>query len=117
MTRMCAALRRSRDEVRATSAKRMRELRLSLGYETAASFARAIGYSPDKIRRHERDGFIQAAPMMRFVRAMEKAGLGAMSLDWLFDVGTNRMWRRRPGRRRARPVQTKGNVAYVAFGR
>ena len=106
----------SRAECRTTSAKRMRELRLSLGYETAASFAGAIGYSPDKIRRHERDGFIQAAPMMRFVWAMEKAGLGALSLDWLFDVGTNRMWRRQPGRRGARLVQTKRNVAYVAFG-
>ncbi len=98
-------------------AGRLRALRLFLGYETAASFARAIGYPPAKIRRYEREGFIQSGPMMEFVWAMDKLGLGEISIDWLFDVGTNRMWRRQPGRRGARPVQTKGNVAYVAFGR
>ena len=32
------------EEFRAGLAKRLREARLFLGYETAASFARAIGY-------------------------------------------------------------------------
>ncbi len=102
-----------RDECRATSAKRMRELRLSLGYKTAASFARAIGYPPAKIRRYEREGFIQAGPMMKFVWAMEKLGLGGISIDWLLNLDTSRKWRWRPAKR---AVRTEGNVVHVSFG-
>ena len=105
---------RSRDECRATVAKRMRELRLSLGYKTAASFARAIGYPPAKIRRYEREGFIQGWPLMKFIWAMDKLGLGEISIDWLFDTGTKRKWLR-PHTKRA--VRTEGNVVYGAFGK
>ena len=103
-----------RDECRATSAKRMRELRLSLGYKTVASFARAIGYPPAKIRRYERGGFIQSGPMMEFVRAMDKLGLGEISIDWLFDLDTNRKWSRLPAKR---AVRAEGNVLHVNFAR
>ena len=73
---------KSRAACRATSANRMRELRLSLGYKTAASFARAIGYPPTKIRRYEREGFTQGGPLIEFVWAMDKMGLGEISIDW-----------------------------------
>ena len=105
---------RSREEFRADSAKRMRELRLSLGYTTVASFARALGIPPTKIRRYERVGFIQSGPLMNFVRAMDKLGLGEFSIDWLFDVGTNRMLRRLPAKR---AVRTEGNVVHANFAR
>ena len=104
----------SRAKCQASSAKRMRELRLSLGYETAASFAHAIGFSPSKIRRYEREGFIQGGPLMKFIWAMDKLGLGEISIDWLFDVGTNRKWLRLPAKR---ALRTEGNVLYVNFAR
>ncbi len=106
--------REGRDECRATSAKRMRELRLSLGYKTAASFAHAIGYPAARIRRYEREGFIQSGPMMEFVWAMDKLGLGEISIDWLFDVGENRKWLRLPAKR---AVRSEGNVLHVNFAR
>ena len=37
-----------------------------------------------------REGFIQGWPLMKFIWAMDKLGLGEISIDWLFDVGTNR---------------------------
>ncbi len=46
------------DEFLAGFAKRLRELRLFLGYETAASFARAIGYPPGKYSHYERHGIV-----------------------------------------------------------
>ena len=47
-----------KEEFLAGLAKRLRELRLHLGYETTASFARAIGYPPDKYSRYERRGIL-----------------------------------------------------------
>ena len=105
---------RGRHECWMTNARRLRELRLSLGYKTAASFARAIGYPPAKICRYERQGFVQAGPMLRFVWAMEKGGLGTVSFDWLCDVDTKRKWRRPPAKR---AVRTEGNVVHVIFAR
>ena len=55
-------------EFLALFAKRLRELRLHLGYETAASFARAIGYPPDKYSRYERLGIVQTRVVMRWSR-------------------------------------------------
>ena len=104
----------SRAKCRATVAKRIRELRLSLGYKTAASFARAIGYPPAKICRYEREGFIQGGPLMKLVWAMEEVGLGEISIDWLCDTGASRMWRRPPSKRL---VRTEGNVVHVNFAR
>ena len=66
-------------------AKRLRELRLSLGYETAASFARAIGYPPDKYSRYERRGILQTGVILLLVRAIKTSGHGRVSYDWLFD--------------------------------
>ena len=103
-----------RAEYRATSAKRMRELRLALGYKTVASFARAIGYTPAKIYYYERFGFTNGGPLIHFVRAMDMLGLGVVSIDWLFDVGTGRKWHRQPTRRTAR---AEGNVLHVNFAR
>ena len=102
----------SREKCRATSAKRMRELRLSLGYKTVASFARAIGYTPGKIYYYERFGFTNGGPLIHFVRAMDTLGLGVVSIDWLFDDGTGRKWLRQPTKRTAR---AEGNVLYVNF--
>ena len=74
------------DEFRAATAIRMRQCRKAMGFETAASFARAIGYPPDKYGRYERRGFVQGGPIVALHRAIEKAGLGKVSLDWLLDV-------------------------------
>lgn len=71
------------EEFRAGIAKRLRILRLTLGHETAASFARAIGYPPGKYSRYERVAFTQSGPLVRLVKAIEGAGLGRVSLDWL----------------------------------
>ncbi len=104
-----------RDEFRAGFAKRLRELRLSLGYKTAANFARAIGYRPDTICRYEREGFEQAGPLIQFVKALENAGLAEISLDWLCDTAAKGcMWRRPPAKR---AIRVEGNVIHGAFGR
>ena len=103
----------SKAEFQATVAKRMRELRLSLGYKTAASFAQRIGYPPDKYSRYEHQGFTRAGPMILLVLAIEQAGLGKISFDWLCDVGTKRKWLRPPARR---AVRVEGNVLHAAFG-
>ncbi len=79
-----------KEEFLAGLAKRLRELRLSLDYETAASFARAIGYPPDKYSRYERRGIVQTVIILRLVRAIKTSGHGQINYDWLFDS-------RRPG--------------------
>ena len=61
-----------KDEFLVGLGKRLRELRLHLGYETAASFARAIGYPPRKYSRYERHGcnhFVSAGPERPLIRA------------------------------------------------
>ncbi len=72
-----------REKFRRASAERLRIFRLSRGHETAASFARAIGYPPDKYRRYERRGFDKTGPLLRLVTALDEAGLGLLSIDWL----------------------------------
>ena len=106
---------KTRAECRATVAKRFRELRLSLGYTTAASFARAIGYPPAKICRYEREGFTQGGTLMEFIWAMDRLGVGEISIDWLFDTRmSQRKWLRLPAKR---AVRTEGNVLHVNFAR
>ncbi len=65
-----------RDESRAGFGGRLRELRLSLGYQSAASFARAYRFAPSTILRAERDGFDPAGRLMRLVKSLENAGSG-----------------------------------------
>ena len=72
-----------RKQYQQASAARVRIFRRSLGHKTAASFARAIGYPPAKYRRYEKQGFDQSGPLIRFARAVERAGLGPLNLDWL----------------------------------
>ena len=104
-----------RDEFRADAAKRLRELRLSLGYKTATSFARAIGYPPSKYSRYEREGFINGGPLIMLVSAIEnKLGHGRLSIDWIFDTGAKRKWRRAPAKL---VVRTEGNVVHANFAR
>ncbi len=74
-----------KEEFLAGLAKRLRKLRLSLGYQTAASFARAIGYPPDRYRRYERRGICRTGVLLRLVRAIKTSGHGQVSYDWLFD--------------------------------
>ena len=76
------------DEFRAHIVKRLRAVRLSLGYATAASFARAIGYPPDKYSRYERRGIVQTGVLVRLVRAIKTSGHGQVSYNWLFGMGT-----------------------------
>ncbi len=74
-----------KDEFLVGLAKRLREIRLSLGYDTAASFARAIGYPPDKYSRYERRGIERTGVLMRLLRAIKASGHGQVRYDWLFD--------------------------------
>ncbi len=64
------------------AAARLRELRRSYGYETAASFARAIGYRPSTYRRYERRFPNQPCVFVRLCDAIWN--VGPVSLDWLF---------------------------------
>ena len=79
----------TRAEFRAATGARPRQCRQAMGYETAASFARAIGYPPDKYSRYERCGFVQGGPVVALHRAIERAGLGKVSVDWLLDVDSS----------------------------
>ncbi len=105
-----------KDEFLAGLAKRLRELRLSLGYETAASFARAIGYSPDKYSRYERRGINDSGVLKRLVKAIETSGHGKVRYDWLLDCSYSLMfW---PDTRpTVPPVRTEGNVVHANFAR
>ncbi len=105
-----------KDEFLVGFAKRLRELRLSLGYETAASFARAIGYPPDKYSRYERRGIERTGVLTRLVKAIETSGHGQVRYDWLLDCSDSLMfW---PGTRpTVPPVRTEGNVVHATFAR
>ncbi len=105
-----------KDEFLVGFAKRLRELRLSLGYETAASFARAIGYPPDKYSRYERRGIERTGVLTRLVKAIETSGHGQVRYDWLLDCSDSLMfW---PATRPAvPPVRTEGNVVHANFAR
>ena len=74
---------KDRDKERAAAGVRLRTLRLSLGYKTAASFARALGYRPDRYRRYERVSFENGGPLAQFVNALKDAGLDWIDLNWL----------------------------------
>ena len=105
-----------KEEFLAGAAKRLRELRLHLGYETAASFARAIGYPPDKYSRYERRGILRTGVVLRLVRAIKTSGHGQVSYDWLLDCSDSLMfW---PDTKPAvPPVRTEGNVVHANFAR
>ena len=78
------------DKEQVAGAARLRTLRLSLGYETAASFARAIGWHPDRYRRYERVFFCNGGPLAQFVHALKEAGFDWIDLHWLlFGKPTN----------------------------
>ncbi len=93
------APRAEEEEFRAGLAKRLREARLFLGYETVAGFARAIGYPPDKYGRYERRGILRTGVILRLVRAIKASGHGQVSYDWLFDFRPGPMFmpQRTPG--------------------
>ena len=61
------------------AAGRLRDLRRSYGYDTAASFARAIGYPVARYQRYERD--FSMRNMGEFYYAIRR--VGPVSLDWL----------------------------------
>ena len=81
---MMESRRVNREKYMALFTKRLRTLRVSLGYETAAGFSRAIGYPPDRYGRYERRGPIQTGVVIRLVRAIETSGHGQVSYNWLF---------------------------------
>ena len=61
------------------TAGRLRDLRRSYGYETAASFARAIGYPVARYQRYERD--FSVGDVAELYHAMRR--VGPVSLGWL----------------------------------
>ncbi len=104
------------DEFLAGMAKRLRELQLFLGYETAASFARAIGYPPDKYSRYERRGIVQTGVVMVLVDAIEASGHGKVRWDWLFDCRAELMFEP-PTNWPVSLLRTEGNVVHANFAR
>ena len=95
-----------KDEFLVGLAKRLREVRLSLGYETAVGFAHAIGYPPDKYSRYERRGIERTGVLMRLIEAIKTSGHGQVSYDWLLDFRPGLMFvpQETPaGEREARP--------------
>ncbi len=63
------------------AAGHLRDLRRSWGYDTAASFARAIGYPVARYQRHERRFPNSGGSMIELSHAIER--VGPVSLDWL----------------------------------
>ena len=61
------------------AAGRLRELRRSYGYETAARFARAIGYPVARYQRYERD--FSVGDLGELYHAIRR--VGPVSLGWL----------------------------------
>ncbi len=59
----------------------LRDLRRSWGYDTAASFARAIGYPVARYQRHERRVPNSGRRIVELSHAIER--VGPVSLDWL----------------------------------
>jgi hypothetical protein len=64
------------------AAGHLRDLRRSWGYETAASFARAIGYDVARYQRHERRFPNSIPTFSKLFYAIES--VGPVSADWLF---------------------------------
>ena len=105
-----------KDEFYAGMAKRLRELRLLLGYETAASFARAIGYPPDTYSRYERHGISNSDVLKRLVDVIKASGHGTVRWDWLLDSRAELMFGS-PANWPASLFHTEGNVLHVNFAR
>ncbi len=63
------------------AAGHLRDLRRSWGYDTAASFARAIGYPVARYQRHERRFPNSGRRLVELSHAIER--VGPVSLDWL----------------------------------
>ncbi len=89
------------DEYLAGQAKRFRELRLSLGYETHEDFAAAIGYDPNRYFRYEHLGIVRTSALRRLVKAVESSGHDPVSYDGLLSLEAAKCCGRvyhRPGR-------------------
>ncbi len=98
-----------KDEFYSGMAKRIRELRVFLGYDTAASFARAIGYPPGKYSPYECRGIADSGVLRRFVKAIETSGHGKLRYAWLLDSRGELMFGP-PKMPAALSAQTEGNV-------
>ncbi len=105
-----------KDEFYALMAKRLRELRLFLGYKTAASFARALGYPPNKYNRYERRGISNSDVLKRLVDTIEATGHGKVRWDWLLNCRTQLMFGP-PANWPVSLLRTEGNVVRVNFAR
>jgi len=64
------------------AAGHLRDLRRSWGYDTAASFARAIGYDVARYQQHERRFPNSTPTFSKLFYAIES--VGPVSADWLF---------------------------------
>ena len=79
---MKTAHREADHKLATEAAVRLRALRVSLGYETAAAFARAIGYAPGTYQRYEHRLPVHPKLVVKLVRAI--GPITFVSLDWLF---------------------------------
>ena len=70
------------DDIRRLMSARLRELRQSWGYDTAAGFARTIGYKPSLYQAYERRLPNSIQTFMALCNAIET--IGPVSTDWLF---------------------------------
>ena len=89
------------DEYLAGQAKRFRELRVSLGYETLEDFAAAIGYDPNRYFRYEHLGIVRTSALRRLVKAVAASGHDPVNYDELLSLEAAKCCGRvyhRPGR-------------------
>ena len=68
-------------DVLAVTAARLRELRQSWGYDTAAGFARAIGYKPRLYQAYERRVPNRVGTFVTLLNAIST--VGPVSADWI----------------------------------
>jgi hypothetical protein len=69
------------DDINHLLAGRVRELRRSWGYDTAAGFARAIGYKPSLYQAYERRLPNSIVPFAALLHAINI--VGPVSADWI----------------------------------
>ncbi len=89
------------DEYLAVQAKHLRDLRLSLGYETLEDFAVVIGYDPNRYFRYEHLGIVRTGVLRRLVNAIESSGHDPATYDELLSLEAAKCCGRvyhRPGR-------------------
>jgi transcriptional regulator with XRE-family HTH domain len=68
-----------------STAQRLKRLRLALGYEESAPFARALGITPNRWNNYERGFPLPTELALRLRDQCRRDGYSGLSLDWIYD--------------------------------